>query len=91
MKNKKISPFWCVFLGVVIFFAVLIIAYLIITKYTFKITRYDFDSPKVENEINRLFPQARTLRMDKDTTMKKGAHGDILSRFMNLQCWKSNF
>lgn len=38
---------------------------------------------KVENEIKRLFPQARTLRMDKDTTMKKGAHGDILSRFMN--------
>ena len=38
---------------------------------------------KVEAEINRLFPKAKTLRMDKDTTMKKGAHGDILSKFLN--------
>ncbi len=38
---------------------------------------------KVEAEINRLFPTAKTLRMDKDTTMKKGAHGDILSKFLN--------
>jgi len=36
---------------------------------------------KVEEEIKKLFPQAITLRMDKDTTMKKGAHADILSRF----------
>ena len=38
---------------------------------------------KVEEEIHRLFPQAKTLRMDKDTTMRKGAHGDILNRFLN--------
>lgn len=37
---------------------------------------------KVEEEINRLFPKAKTLRMDKDTTMKKGAHGEILSKFL---------
>lgn len=38
---------------------------------------------KVEAEINKLFPEARTLRMDKDTTLKKGAHGDILNKFLN--------
>ncbi len=38
---------------------------------------------KVEAEINKIFPQARTLRMDKDTTSKKGAHGDILAKFLN--------
>ena len=37
---------------------------------------------KVEAEIKRLFPQAVTLRMDKDTTARKGAHGDILNRFL---------
>ncbi|MGN0152038.1 MAG: primosomal protein N' [Wujia sp.] len=37
---------------------------------------------KVEAEIHRLFPDARTLRMDRDTTTKKGAHGDILNRFL---------
>ncbi len=38
---------------------------------------------KVEAEIKRLFPEAVTLRMDKDTTSKKGAHGDILGKFLN--------
>ncbi len=37
---------------------------------------------KVEKEINKLFPHARTIRMDKDTTSKKGAHGDILNIFL---------
>ena len=38
---------------------------------------------KVEQEINKLFPEARTLRMDKDTTSKKGDHSDILTKFLN--------
>lgn len=37
---------------------------------------------KVEAEIKRLFPSAKTLRMDKDTTTRKGAHGDILNSFL---------
>lgn len=37
---------------------------------------------KVEAEIKRLFPAARTLRMDKDTTLRKGAHGNILNQFL---------
>lgn len=40
---------------------------------------------KVEAEINRLFPNAKTLRMDKDTTLKRGAHGDILNKFLNRE------
>lgn len=38
---------------------------------------------KVEEEINRLFPQAKTLRMDKDTTSKKGSQSEILSEFLD--------
>lgn len=37
---------------------------------------------KVEEEINRIFPNARTLRMDKDTTARKGSQSNILSEFL---------
>ncbi len=36
---------------------------------------------KVEAEIKRLFPKARTLRMDRDTTGGKDSHNEILSQF----------
>ena len=36
---------------------------------------------KVEEEINRMYPRARTLRMDYDTTKTKDAHSKILSAF----------
>lgn len=36
---------------------------------------------KVEEEINRLFPEASTIRMDMDTTGKKHSHEKILERF----------
>lgn len=38
---------------------------------------------KVEEEINRLFPDASTLRMDIDTTGKKNGHANILYEFEN--------
>lgn len=38
---------------------------------------------KVEEEINKLFPKAKTLRMDKDTTAKKGAYSRLLTSFLN--------
>lgn len=38
---------------------------------------------KVEEEIHRLFPKARTLRMDKDTTIRKNAHAEIITDFLN--------
>jgi len=36
---------------------------------------------KVQEEVQRLFPDARVARMDVDTTRQKDAHGRILARF----------
>jgi len=36
---------------------------------------------KVEEELRRRFPQARVVRMDLDTTVRKGAHDRILRAF----------
>lgn len=38
---------------------------------------------KIEAELQTLFPEARILRMDFDTTSVKGGHENILSRFKN--------
>lgn len=38
---------------------------------------------KVQNEVERLFPNARVIRMDADTTTRKGSHGRILKAFEN--------
>lgn len=44
---------------------------------------YGTGTQKVEEEIKNMFPGARTLRMDKDTTSKKNSHEHILSSFGN--------
>ncbi|HUS79778.1 MAG TPA: primosomal protein N', partial [Armatimonadota bacterium] len=36
---------------------------------------------RVADQLQREFPDARVLRMDRDTTSHKGAYGDILRRF----------
>ncbi len=36
---------------------------------------------KVEEELNRVLPEARVIRMDVDTTRRKGAHERLLSDF----------
>ncbi|MBB6282110.1 primosomal protein N' [Geobacillus subterraneus] len=36
---------------------------------------------KVEEELAKLLPEARVIRMDVDTTGRKGAHEELLSRF----------
>lgn len=46
-----------------------------------KIRYYGTGTQKVEEELQLLFPQARILRMDVDTTRKKGAHERILTAF----------
>ena len=38
---------------------------------------------KIEEELHTLFPEARILRMDFDTTSQKGGHEAILNRFKN--------
>lgn len=42
---------------------------------------YGTGTQKVEVELQELFPEARILRMDVDTTRKKGAHERILTAF----------
>ena len=36
---------------------------------------------KIEEEINKLFPHARVVRMDLDTTTRKGSHDKIITGF----------
>lgn len=38
---------------------------------------------KLEAEINKLFPEATTIRMDIDTVTKKNSYEDILNKFKN--------
>ena len=40
-----------------------------------------FGTQRVEQELQTLFPSARILRMDMDTTTKKGSHDKILQQF----------
>jgi primosomal protein N' (replication factor Y) len=47
-----------------------------------KIRAYGLGSEKVEKEVNALFPAARVLRWDWDTTRSKNAHEIILSHFV---------
>lgn len=49
------------------------------------IRQYGTGTQKVEEEVQRLFPQARTLRWDWDTTRQKGAHDAILDAFTARQ------
>ena len=47
------------------------------------IRHYGMGTQRVEAEVSKLFPNARTLRWDHETTRKKGAHEIILSHFTN--------
>ncbi len=38
---------------------------------------------KIEEELNNLFPNARVLRMDYDTTSRKGMHEKMITSFKN--------
>ena len=46
-----------------------------------QIREYGLGSEKVESEVNVLFPKARTLRWDWDTTRQKDSHEMILTHF----------
>ncbi len=50
-----------------------------------QIREYGLGSEKVEADIKAMFPQARTLRWDWDTTRQKDAHEIILTHFTNHQ------
>ncbi|MCF8008908.1 MAG: primosomal protein N' [Halanaerobiales bacterium] len=40
---------------------------------------------RIENEMKELLPQARVIRMDMDTTIKKGSHRRILKKLENKE------
>ncbi|GAB4525630.1 MAG: primosomal protein N' [Anaerolineales bacterium] len=46
-----------------------------------RIRQYGTGTEKVEAEVHRFLPSARTLRWDQDTTRRKGAHERILAQF----------
>lgn len=46
-----------------------------------RIRQYGTGTERVEAEVQSIYPQARTLRWDYETTRKKGAHEAILSHF----------
>lgn len=48
-----------------------------------KIRYYGTGTQKVETELQELLPDARIIRMDVDTTRKKGSHQALLRRFEN--------
>lgn len=43
---------------------------------------YGLGTEKLEQELNNLFPEARIVRMDTDTTSKKGSHSRIINAFL---------
>ncbi|MDR3709038.1 MAG: primosomal protein N' [Capsulimonadaceae bacterium] len=46
-----------------------------------KVFPFGIGTEKVEDAVLQAFPAARTLRMDRDTTARKGAHAAILRSF----------
>ena len=45
-----------------------------------------FGTERIEDGIQTLFPQARVLRMDLDSTRNKSAYQDIINAFANHEC-----
>ena len=45
-----------------------------------------FGTERIEDEIQALFPDARVLRMDLDTTRNRSSYQDIINAFANHEC-----
>lgn len=48
-----------------------------------KIRYFGTGTQKLEQEIHKQFPKAKTIRMDVDTVTKKNSHEEILNKFKN--------
>lgn len=48
-----------------------------------KIRYFGTGTQRLEQEINKMFPTAKTIRMDVDTVTKKNSHEEILNKFKN--------
>lgn len=46
------------------------------------IRHFGTGTQKVQQEVQKLFPQARIVRMDRDTTTRKGSHYRIINAFL---------
>lgn len=44
---------------------------------------FGIGTQKIENAVNKIFPEASVIRMDLDTTSKKDSHQAILDKFKN--------
>ncbi len=51
----------------------------------FKIAAFGIGTEKVAEETVKEFPEAKILRMDRDTTSRKGSHVDIIRAFRNKE------
>ena len=49
------------------------------------LVRMGFGTQRVEEDLHTVFPQARILRMDADTTTTKSAYNDLLGDFRNRE------
>ena len=49
------------------------------------IRSFGIGTEKIEIELNKLFPNKRVLRMDKDTTIKKGSHEKYIKMIENKE------
>lgn len=45
-----------------------------------------FGTERIEDEIQQLFPEARVLRMDLDTTRSRASYEDIINAFSRHEC-----
>ena len=45
-----------------------------------------FGTERIEDEIQTLFPEARVMRMDLDTTRNRNAYQEIINRFAEHEC-----
>ena len=48
-----------------------------------QVNLFGIGTEKIEQELKLLFPKARVLRMDVDTTKKKGEHQRLIEQFQN--------
>lgn len=46
---------------------------------------YGTGTQKIQEELGQLFPEARVIRMDVDTTRRKGSHKRLLDQFENKE------
>ena len=63
------------------------------SQLTYNLTKLTMGTEKLEQIVNETFKNAKTLRMDIDTTSKKGSHKkliDLFNKSINNNAKKTN-